>query len=330
MKAVVCRRYGPPDVLKVEEVAKPVPGEDEVLVKVHATTVTSGDARVRGNVTPKGFKWMARLAFGLTGPRQPVLGVELAGVVEAVGRNVTQVKPGERVFAINGTRMGAYAEYAAVSATRALAVMPPGMSFEEAAALPFGGTTALTFFRLAKLKPGEKALIVGASGGVGTAAVQLAKHFGAEVTGVCSSANAELVKALGADRVIDYTREDFRKSGETYDVIMDTVGEESFKSCGSLLKETGRLLLVVAGIPQFIQMPWASLTSGKKVIAGAAAERSEDLRFLAELAAAGAYKVVVDRRYPLERIAEAHRYVDTGRKKGNVIVTVGQQPYLYE
>jgi NADPH:quinone reductase-like Zn-dependent oxidoreductase len=199
---------------------------------------------------------------------------------------------------------------------------PPSLTHDEAAALSFGGTTALDFLRRGKLQPGERVLVNGASGAVGTAAVQLARHFGADVTGVCSTANMELVRSLGAHHVIDYTREDFTKNGVTYDVIIDTVGTAPFSRSEASLKETGRLLLVLAGLPDMLQIPWISMTSSKKVIAGTAVGRAEDLRFLAGLAEAGAFRPVIDRRYPLERIVEAHRHVDTGRKKGNVIVTL--------
>lgn len=205
----------------------------------------------------------------------------------------------------------------------AVALKPANLTFDEAAALSFGGMTALDFFNRAKLQRGERVLINGASGGVGTAAVQLARHFGADVTGVCSTANVELVRSLGASHVIDYTKEDFTQNGETYDVIVDTVGTAPFPRSKASLKEGGRLLMVLAGLPDMLQIPWVSMTSGKKVIAGPAATRTEDLRFLAKLAETGEFKPVIDRRYPFEQIAEAHRYVDTGRKKGNVIITLG-------
>ncbi len=218
--------------------------------------------------------------------------------------------------------MGCHAEYKCMPEDGALALKPANLTYDEAAAISFGGTTAVDFFRRGRLQSGERVLVNGASGGVGTAAVQLAKHFGADVTGVCSSANVEMVRSLGANHVIDYTKEDFTETGETYDVIVDTVGTAPFSRSKGSLKEKGRLLLVLGGLLDVLQIPWVSMTSSKKVIAGPAPERAEDLRFLAELAEAGEFKPVIDRRYPFEQIAEAHSYVDTGRKKGNVIVTL--------
>jgi NADPH:quinone reductase-like Zn-dependent oxidoreductase len=218
--------------------------------------------------------------------------------------------------------MGCHAEYKCMPEDGSVALKPASLSYDEAAALSFGGTTALDFFRRGKLQRGEKVLVNGASGGVGTAAVQLARHFGAEVTGVCSTANVDLVKSLGANQVIDYTKEDFTENGETYDVIVDTAGTAPFSRSKGSLKKGGRLLLVLGGLTDMLQVPWVSLTSSKRVIAGPAAERAEDLRFLAELAEAGEYKPVIDRRYPFERIAEAHRYVDQGHKRGNVVITL--------
>lgn len=322
MKAVVCERYGPPEVLQLQEIAKPVPGDHEVLIKVRATTVTAGDWRVRSLTMPAGFGFVARLVLGYSKPRQPVLGSELAGDIEAVGKAVSQFKAGDRVIAFSGARMGCHAEYKCMPADGALALKPLNLDYEEAAAISFGGTTALDFFRRGKLQRGESVLVNGASGGVGTAAVQLARHFGAEVTGVCSGANLELVKSLGAAHVIDYTQADFTRNGKTYDVIVDTAGTAPFSRCQHALKAGGRLLLVLSGLPEMLRAPWVSLTSDKKVIAGPAAERAEDLRFLAALAEAGNYKPVIDRRYPFEQITEAHRYVDSGRKRGNVVITL--------
>lgn len=323
MKAIVYERYGPPEVLELKEVAKPTPKDNEVLIKTRATTVTSGDRRVRSLDVPFGFGLISRLVFGVLRPRQPILGTELAGEVESVGKDVSKFKVGDQVFAFSGARMGCYAEYKCMPEVGAVALKPANLTYDEAAAISFGGTTALDFFRRGKLQSGEKVLVNGASGAVGTAAVQLAKHFGADVTGVCSTANVELVRSLGANRVIDYTKEDFTENGETYDVIVDTAGTAPFSRSNSLLKEKGRLLMVLGGLPDMLQIPWVSMTSSKKIIAGPASERAEDLRFLAKLAEAGQFKPVIDRRYPFEQIAEAHRYVDTGRKKGNVIITLG-------
>lgn len=323
MKVCVYERYGPPEVLQLKEVEKPTPKNNEVLIKTRATTVTSGDWRVRSLNVPTGFGLIIRLVLGVSRPKQPILGTELAGVVESVGKDVRKFKVGDQVFAFSDTAMGCHAEYKCMPEDGALALKPANLTFDEAAALSFGGMTALDFFNRAKLQRGERVLINGASGGVGTAAVQLARHFGADVTGVCSTANVELVRSLGASHVIDYTKEDFTQNGETYDVIVDTVGTAPFPRSKASLKEGGRLLMVLAGLPDMLQIPWVSMTSGKKVIAGPAATRTEDLRFLAKLAETGEFKPVIDRRYPFEQIAEAHRYVDTGRKKGNVIITLG-------
>jgi NADPH:quinone reductase-like Zn-dependent oxidoreductase len=322
MKAVVYERYGPPEVLQLREVEKPAPKDNEVLIKTYATTVTSGDWRVRSLNVPAGFGLIMRLVFGVTRPKQPILGTELAGVVESVGKDVKKYKVGDQVFAFSDAAMGCHAEYKCMREDGAMALKPANLTYEEAAALSFGGTTALDFFRRGRLQSGEKVLVNGASGGVGTAAVQLAKHFGAEVTGVCSTANVELVRSLGASHVIDYTKQDFTQNGETYDIIVDTAGTAPFTRSKTSLKERGRLLMVLGGLPDMLQIPWVSMTSRKKVIAGPAAGRAEDLRFLAGLAEAGEFKPVIDRRYPFEQIAEAHRYVDTGRKKGNVVITL--------
>ncbi|MEQ1525340.1 MAG: NAD(P)-dependent alcohol dehydrogenase [Gallionella sp.] len=322
MKAIVYERYGSPDVLQLKEVEKPTPKNNEVLIKTHATTVTSADWRVRSLNVPVGFGLIMRLVFGVSRPKQPILGSELAGVIESVGKDVRKFKVGDPVFAFSDASMGCHAEYKCMPEDGAVALKPPNLTFEEAAALSFGGTTALDFLRRGKLKSGERVLVNGASGAVGTAAVQLAKHFGAIITGVCSTANVELVKSLGASCVIDYTQEDFTQNGETYDVIVDTVGTAPFSRSKASLKEGGRLLMVLAGLPDMLQIPWVSMTSSKKVIAGPAVGCAEDLRFLAGLAAAGEFKPVIDRCYPFEQITEAHRYVDTGRKKGNVVITL--------
>ncbi|MCC5825162.1 NAD(P)-dependent alcohol dehydrogenase [Alkalimonas sp.] len=320
MKAMVYERYGPPEVLLLKVVEKPSPQSNEVLIRTHATTVTSGDCRIRSLTMPVGFGLISRLVFGISKPRQAILGTEIAGEIEAVGKDVSKFKVGDQVFALSDMSMGCYAEYKCMPEDGALALKPFNLSYDAAVALPFGGTTALDFFRRGKLQRGERVLVNGASGAVGTAAVQLARHFGAEVTGVCSTANAELVRSLGASHVIDYTKEDFCRNGESYDVIVDTAGTAPYARCKASLKEGGRLLMVLGGLPDMLQIPWVSMTSSKKVIAGPAAVRAEDLRFLAELAVAEAFKPVIDRRYPFEQITEAHRYVDTGRKKGNVII----------
>ena len=324
MKAMVYERYGPPEVLQLKEVEKPIPKDNEVLIKIHATTVTSGDCRVRSLNVPAGFGLIMRLIFGISKPKQPILGTELAGVIESVGKDACKFKVGDPVFAFGDAAMGCYAEYKCMPQDGAVALKPSNLTFDEAAALSFGGVTALDFFKRAKLQRGEKVLINGASGGVGSAAVQLARHFGAEISAVCSSANVDLVKSLGASHVIDYTKVDFANNGETYDVIVDTVGTAPFSRSKASLKRGGRLLMVLAGLPDMLKAPWVALTSDKKVIAGPVATRPEDMRFLAGLAEAGEFKPVIDRRYPFEKIAQAHRYVDTGRKKGNVIITLAQ------
>ena len=325
MKAILYQQYGPPDVLQMADIAKPIPKPNEILIKTYATTVTSGDWRVRSLTVPAGFGWITRLVFGVSRPRQPILGSELAGVVESVGEAVSRFKVGDAVFAFSDARMGCYAEYKCMPQDGAVARKPPGLSYGEAAALSFGGTTALDFLRRAKLQRGESVLINGASGAVGAAAVQLARHFGAHVTAVCGTANMAWVRALGASQVIDYTQEDFTQNGQTYHVIMDTVGTAPFSRCQASLRDGGRLLLVLAGLADMLHAPWASLTSGKKVIAGPVSVRAEDLPLLAELAATGAFKAVIDRRYRFEQMVEAHRYVDSGRKKGNVVVMLGDE-----
>ena len=322
MKAAVYHTYGPPDVVRLAEVPNPTPGGDEILIKIRATTVSSADWRARSLEVPAGFGFMARVFFGISRPRQPILGTELAGDVESVGERVTKFKAGDPVFAFCGAGMGCHAEYRCVPENAAVARKPANLTYDEAAALSFGGTTALAFFRKAKIQRGEKVLVNGASGSVGVAAVQLARHFGAHVTGVCSAANAELVKSLGARRVIDYTKEDFTKNGETYDIIVDTAGTAPFSRSRASLTDRGRLLLILGTLSDLLQAPWVSMTSRKRLIAGPQAERPADVRFLADLAERAEFKPVIDRRYTLEQIVEAHRYVDTGHKKGNVVVTI--------
>lgn len=325
MKAAAYFRYGPPEVVSVKDVAKPTPREKEVLIRIHATTVTAGDWRVRSLILPKGFGPLGRLVFGLSGPRRHILGTELAGVVEAVGRDVGRFRAGDEVIAYCGMDMGCHAEYKCLPEDAAIARKPSNLDFGEAAALSFGGATALTFLKRAGLRAGESVLVNGASGSVGTAAVRLASHFGAEVTAVCSGANAELARSLGAVQVIDYTREDFTRNGKTYDIILDAAGTAPFSRSRGSLNEKGRLLLVVAGLPEMLGIPWVNRFSGKRVIAGPVSERAEDLRFLAGLAEAGEFRPVIDSRFTLDRIVDAHRRVDSGRKRGNVVVTVAPE-----
>jgi NADPH:quinone reductase-like Zn-dependent oxidoreductase len=321
VKALTHKTFGSPDVLEFEEIPKPAPRAHELLIKVHATTVTSGDWRARTRKVPRGFGLMAKLVFGFSKPRQPILGSELSGEIEAVGVAVRKFKVGDQVFAFSGASMGCDVEYKCVPEDGAVAIKPTNLTYEEAAALSFGGTTALGFLKRARIKSGDKVLINGASGGVGTAAVQLAKHFGAEVTGVCSTANLAMVKSIGADKTFDYTQDDFTQNGETYDLIVDTAGTAPFSRSKGSLKEGGRLLMVLGTLPDMLQAPWVSMTSSKKVIAQPRWQ-VEDLRFLAGLAQTGEFRPVIDRRFPFARIADAHRYVDAGHKKGNVVVTM--------
>jgi NADPH:quinone reductase-like Zn-dependent oxidoreductase len=324
MKAAVCRVYGGPDVVEVRDVPAPVAKPDEILIRIFASTVSSGDARMRGARFPKGFGLLGRFFLGLTGPRTPILGTELAGVVEAVGTQVMRYRPGDKVFAFTGIGMGCHAELKAMHEVGPIAKIPAGFTFDEAAAISFGGTTALYFLRdIAGVQSGERVLVNGASGAVGSAAVQLARHFGAHVTGVCSAANAGLVRSLGADEVIDYAATDFATSGARWDVILDTVGNASFARCRNALSEKGRLLLLVAGLGDLLMAPLHSRSSGLKVAGGAAPERAEDLAALVILCETAAFKPLIDSRFPLERIAEAHARADSQRKVGSVVVTIG-------
>jgi len=322
MKAVVYEKFGPPDVLQLKEVAKPTPKDNEVLIRVYATTVTKYDCWCRSSTAPTGFGLLMRIASGLRKPKQPILGTELAGEIEVVGKDVKLFKEGDQVFGDTGMSSGTNAEYICLPEDGAVAIKPANMTYEEAAAVPYGALTALFFLRKGNIQSGQKVLIFGASGGVGNYAVQLAKYFGAEVTGVCSTTKVEFVKSLGADKVIDYTKEDFTKSGQTFDIIFDTVGKSSVSGCKRSLKKKGFYLFTTFGLPKLVQILWLSMTSSKKVFMGTLKERAEDLIFLKELIEAGKIKSVIDRSYPLEQMVEAHRYVDTGHKKGNVVITV--------
>jgi len=322
MKAIVCTKYGPPDVLQLKDVEKPTPKDNEVLVKIHATSVHIGDMRLRSFTIPPLFRLPFRISVGFRGPRKKILGSELAGEIEAVGKDVKRFKEDDQVFGDAGTVLGTYAEYVCLPEKAILTTKPAGMTYEEAAAGPVSTLSALYYLKRGGIQSGQKVLINGASGALGTAAVQLAKYFGAEVTGVCSTSNLEMVKSLGADRVIDYTKEDFTENGEAYDVIFDAVGMRSFSQCKGSLKQRGIYLLSVPKLAILLQMLWTSLIGSKKAILGVPKSSTEDLIFLKELMEAGKLKPVIDRRYPLEQIAEVHRYVDTGRKKGNVVITV--------
>ncbi|MFX1514309.1 MAG: NAD(P)-dependent alcohol dehydrogenase [Promethearchaeota archaeon] len=322
MKAIVCTKYGPPEVLQLREVEKPTPKANEVLVRNFATTVTLYDCWSRSGTAPPGFKLLMRLATGIRKPKQPIFGTELAGDIEAVGSDVTRFKIGDKVWGYLGMNQGSYVEYICLPEDGVLAIKPTNMTYEEAAAVQQGALTALYFLRAGNIQNGQKILIIGASGGVGTFAVQISKYFGAEVTGVCSTPKLDFVKSLGADKVIDYTQEDFTKSGEMYDIIFDTIGKSNIGRSKRLLKKDGFYLFTTFGLPKLFRILWLQMINRKKSFYGTLEERTEDLVFLKELIEAGKIKAVIDRRYPLEQAAEAHRYVETGQKKGQVVITV--------
>jgi len=323
MKAIVCEKYGSPDVLQLKEIEKPTPKDNEVLIKINATSVSAADYRIRGLNVPTGFGIIMRLAMGFSGPRNPVLGAELAGVIESTGKDVKTYKVGDRVFALSGINAGAYAEYLCMKEDKTLTLMPATMSFQEAAVTLFGAHTALSFLRdKGNIQSGQKVLINGASGAVGTAAVQIAKVFGAGVTGVCSTANIEMVKSLGADYIIDYSTEKLSKSHSSYDIIFDTVGNLKFSQTKKMLNSNGRHITAVAGIPQYLQMLINSIGGSKKYMGGIAGVTKEDLNFIRNLIEKGKLKSVIDRCYPIEQIVDAHRYAEKGHKKGNVVITL--------
>jgi NADPH:quinone reductase-like Zn-dependent oxidoreductase len=331
MKAIVYTEYGPPDVLQLKEIEKPTPKNNEILIKIYATPISFGDIMARnfGNITPREFNmpflfWLpARIYFGLKKPKITILGSELAGEVEAVGKDVKRFNEGDQVFAYIGQSMGANAEYICIPENKTVALKPVNMNYEEAATVSYGGIMALNLLRKVNIQPGQKVLINGASGGIGSVAVQLAKHhFGADITGVCSTPRLDYVKSLGADKVIDYTKIDFTQNGETYDLIFDILGKISFSHIRSSLSENGHYLLASFKLKQLFQMLWTSLTGGQKVICAMAPERYDDLIFIKELVEAGKIKSIIDKSYPLEQTAEAHHYVEKGLKKGNVVITV--------
>jgi NADPH:quinone reductase-like Zn-dependent oxidoreductase len=330
MRAIVYTEYGPAEVLQLTEVEKPAPRDNEVLIRIYAVAVNIGDIWARNfkEITPSKFTmplplWLpSRMYFGFTKPRINILGSEYAGEIEAAGKDVKRFRKGDQVFGYRGQSMGANAEYLCMPEDGLVAIKPANMTYEEAAAVPYGALTALSLLRKVNIQRGQKVLINGASGSIGSAAVQLARYFGADVTGVCGTPRLEFVKALGADKIIDYTREDFTKNGETYDLIFDILGVSSFSSCQNSLKRNGIYLLASFKMKQLFQMLWTSMTGGKKVICALSSESPEDLVFIKELVEAGKIKSIIDKRYPLEQAAEAHRYVEQRHKKGNVVIAV--------
>jgi NADPH:quinone reductase-like Zn-dependent oxidoreductase len=323
MKAIVFEKYGAPEVLQVKDVDTPVPKDNEVRIQVYATSVTAAEGMMR-----RGDTFMGRVILGLGRPkkRYRILGIELAGEIESTGQRVKRFKKGDQVYGFTGFKLGGYAEYACLRETSSLALKPANVSYEEAVSVVDGATTAYFFLKeLGDIREGQRVLIIGASGSIGAYAVQLARHFEADVTGVCSAANAEMVKSLGADNVIDYTRVDFTKNGETYDIIFDTVGKTSFSRCrGSLMTRGVHLAATGNMIKNYLLTIWTSMVGGKKFIFKMSVEKNAALLFVNELIEAGKLRPVIDRRYPMEQIVEAHRYLETGRKKGSVVVTVGR------
>jgi NADPH:quinone reductase-like Zn-dependent oxidoreductase len=323
MNAMVCERYGPPEVLQLKEVQVPAPKPDEILVKVYATTVTRFDCWMRSSTAPPGMWLLSRIDSGLTRPKSTILGTELAGEVEAVGTHVTRFEKGDQIFAYPGMRFGAYAEYACLPEAFA-AMKPAEVTFEEAAGVPQGALTASHFLKKADIRKGNRVLVFGASGGVGSAAVQIAKSFGAEVTGVCSGRKAEFVRSLGADMVVDYRVEDFTRNGQIYDVILDTVGKTAISRGMGSLKASGCYLFTTFGLPKLIQILWYRRRTSQKMVIGLLEVKTEELQFIKECIQSEELKSVVDRAYPLEAAAEAHRYVESGEKKGAVVLRVSQ------
>jgi NADPH:quinone reductase-like Zn-dependent oxidoreductase len=321
VKAIVCKKYGPPDVLELREVEKPTPKDDEVLVRVHAASVAMGDCELRGLRVPFEWKLLLRFGFGIRAPRKKILGQELAGKIESTGKDVTRFKKGDQVFALTGLHLGAYAEYDCLKENAILAIKPSNMSYEEAAAVPAGGLHAINFLRRANIKPGQEVLIRGAGGSIGTVAVQLAKSYGGIVTGVDRTSKLGMISSIGADHVVDYTKEDFTKSGKTYDVVFDAVGRSSYSDLMRSVKGEGYLLLGNPSLTQLLRGMRRSKKS-RKVLRWTGGYPVQDLVVLRELIEAGKLRSVIDRRYPLEQTAEAHRYVDTGEKQGNVVISV--------
>lgn len=322
MKAIVWTKYGPPDVLQLKEVEKPVPKDNEVLIRIHASTVTAGDCEMRRFDLPTWIWLPLRLYMGIRKPRIKILGQELAGQIESVGKHVKEFKIGDEIFAPTTMNFGAHAEYICLPGSYAIAFKPSNMSYEEAATLPTGGLNALHFIRKANIQRGQKLLINGGGGSIGTYAVQMAKSLGAEVTAVDSARKLDILRSIGADHVIDYTQEDFSESGEVYDVIIDIVGKHSFSRCVKSLKPNG---IYIMGNPIFsgvIRGLWISMTTGKKAVPALANYKREDLIYLKELTETGKLRSVIDKHFPLEQMSDAHRYVEKGYKAGNVAITI--------
>jgi len=322
MKAAICTGYGSADVVRIVDVPKPVAGDDEILIRARATTVTSGDWRIRSLEMPPGFGQIARLIFGITKPRQPILGSEVAGEVEAVGKDVSKFRVGDRVVAFDGSGLRCHAEFKCIRESGNVVRIPDQMDFTTAAALPFGGTTAMDFLRRVGLTAGEKILVVGASGSVGSAAVQLARHRGAQVTGVCSTANVEIVSSLGAERVIDYGKEDVTSLDPDFDVVMETVGALNLTQSLRLLRSGGRAAMIAGSLSDMLTASWKSKSRGLKAVVGPAAEKHEDLQEIVTLAAEGIFRPFIEHTYAFEQIAEAHRRVQQRRKRGNLVITL--------
>jgi NADPH:quinone reductase-like Zn-dependent oxidoreductase len=331
MKAIVYTKYGGPDVLNIQTVEKPYPKDNEVLIKVRAVSVNYGDIIARNfrNISAKEFNmpflfWVfARFGFGLNNPKIKILGNTFSGEIESVGKDVKQFRKGDQVFGYTGESMGAYAGYLCMPENGIISVKPSNMTYEEASVIPYGTIMALNLLKKANIQKGQKVLIIGASGGIGSAAAQLAKHhFGAEVTGVCSTAGLEFVKNLGADKVIDYKKEDFTKSKETYNLIFDILGKGSFSAYKPLLKPKGVYLLASFKTKKLLQMLWTSIVGGKKVVCAIAIPEPEDLVFIKRLTEEGKIKSIIDRYFPLEQTAEAHKYAETGNKRANVVIKV--------
>ena len=333
MKAIVYSEYGGPDVLRLKEVEKPKPKDNEILIKVHAVSVNYGDIIARNfkNISPKEFNmpllfWiLARFSFGFSKPKKMILGNTFAGEVERVGNDVKHFKKGDAVFGYTGEKMGTYAEHLCISKNSIVTAKTSNMTYEEASTIPYGAVMALNLLRKANIQKGQSILIIGASGGIGSAATQIAKHYyGAEVTAVCSTQGIEYVKNLGADKVIDYKKEDYTKSGETYDLIFDILGKGSFSQLRASLKQNGIYLSVSFKMKKLLQMLWTTLIGGKKVICTLAIPKPEDLSFVKDLIEDGKITSIIDKCFPLEKAGEAHRYIETGNKKGNVVMKVSE------